>query len=419
LLRRLFGNQRGSVSIIAAASLPVLLGFGGLAVDVSLWHRAKNGVQGAADAAASSVAASHKKGDPETRLTAEAIGVAAANGFPNGVGGIAVALHHPPISGSQIGLFNAYEVVVSAPQQLYLANYFANAFGLAAPTVTGRAVALNQTSPACLVALSGADNPNGTLTTSGGAVLKATNCDIADNSPNAKSINTSGGGSITGKNIITVGNYLGNVVADPGTITTGAGVTADPYKYARSIPPLPAYEPSSANNWSGHITNPTGVKAFNGNVSVSGSSGAQLDPGVYIINGSFSTSKALSGTGVTIVITGPAAPANSNTFSLGGSATLQLTAPTTGSTAGIALWIDGRMSHASDNLTGSSTPSITGAVYAPSHEVKFAGNSMSATSLCTQVIASEIVVTGTPTFQHDCAGVAILDPLGPKWSLVE
>jgi hypothetical protein len=54
----------------------------------------------------------------------------------------------------------------------------------------------------------------------------------------------------------------------------------------------------------------------------------------YIINGSFSTSKALSGTGVTIVITGPAAPANSNTFSLAGSATLQLAAPTTGSTAG-------------------------------------------------------------------------------------
>jgi hypothetical protein len=77
------------------------------------------------------------------------------------------------------------------------------------------------------------------------------------------------------------------------------------------------------------------------------------------------------------------------------------------------------MSYSPDNLTGSSTPSITGAIYAPSHLVKFAGNSMSATSLCTQVIASEIVVTGTPTFQHDCAGVAILDPLGPKWSLVE
>ena len=103
----------------------------------------------------------------------------------------------------------------------------------------------NQTSPACLVALSGADNPNGTLTTSGGAILKATNCDIADNSPNAKSINTSGGGSVAGKNIITVGNYLGNVVADPGTITTGAGVTpgriafGSPKLHGREIETMP------------------------------------------------------------------------------------------------------------------------------------------------------------------------------------
>ena len=199
--------------------------------------------------------------------------------------------------------------------------------------------------------------------------------------------------------------------------TTGAGVTADPYKYERSIPPLPAFQPSNANAWSGHISNPTGVKAFNGNVSVTRP--ARLDPGVYIINGSVSWSKPVSGTGVTIVITGPAAPANSNTFSLNGNGTLTLSAPTTGTTAGIAVWIDGKMSYASDNLTGNTTPSITGAIYAPSHELKFSGNATAATSQCTQVVAYEIVVTGTPVFQHDCTGVALLDPLGPKWALVE
>ena len=61
LLRRVATNQRGSISIITAVSLPALLGFGGLAVDASLWLRAKNAVQGAADAAASSAAAAAAK----------------------------------------------------------------------------------------------------------------------------------------------------------------------------------------------------------------------------------------------------------------------------------------------------------------------------------------------------------------------
>ena len=38
------------------------------------------------------------------------------------------------------------------------------------------------------------------------------------------------------------------------------------------------------NNWSGNVTNPTGVKAFSGNVQVTGST--TLAPGVYIIDGS-------------------------------------------------------------------------------------------------------------------------------------
>src|ERR1051326_1006933 len=77
--RRILENQRGSISIITAVSLPVVLGFGGLAVDASIWLRAKNAVQAAADAAASSVAAAAVKasgGACTGRLSAEATGVA-------------------------------------------------------------------------------------------------------------------------------------------------------------------------------------------------------------------------------------------------------------------------------------------------------------------------------------------------------
>jgi len=197
---------------------------------------------------------------------------------------------------------------------------------------------------------------------------------------------------------------------------------ADPYATTRSIPSGPWPVSTQSNTWTGTINNPTGVIAFNGDVKVSGS--ATLQPGVYIINNggmSLNNGSSLNGTaGVTIVLTSSTNPAaDTHTFNFGGSATITLTAPTTGTTAGIALWADGRLPYSSDNLTGSSTPKITGAIYAPSHNVKYTGNSLSATTGCEQLIAYTIQISGTTTFNHDCVGVGTLDPLGSKWSLVE
>jgi Flp pilus assembly protein TadG len=418
--RRLSANQRGSVGIIAAVALPALLGFGGLGVDVSIWLRAKNGVQGAADAGAMSAAAAAaaaggwSSGGPAT----EALAAAAVNGYQNGVNGVVVTFNHPPISGTQAGNTSAAEIIVSAPQQFYLASYFATAFGVSAPTVSGRAVVVTQTNPTCILALNKLDVTSGTLTTSGGANLTATNCYVSDDSPDAKSINTAGGGSITAGWVSTVGDVSGNVTATNGPIQTQSNPIPDPYAVTRSIPAAPPYQPSSDNNWSGNITNPTGVKAFQGDVKVNGTT--TLQPGVYIIDGTFSSSKALSGTGVTIVVRNSSG-SNSVPFSLAGSGTLTLTAPTTGSTAGIAVWVATSCAVApchSDNLTGNSTPNITGAIYAPNDQVKFSGTSTSSTSKCLQMVASQIVVTGTPVFKHDCDGVGISDPIA-KWALVE
>jgi Flp pilus assembly protein TadG len=90
LSRRLSRNERGSMSVIIAIGLMVLLGFAALGVDVSLWLRAKNDVQAAADAAANSVASAAAAGNPAGRLTAEANAAAAANGSQKGMNGVTV-----------------------------------------------------------------------------------------------------------------------------------------------------------------------------------------------------------------------------------------------------------------------------------------------------------------------------------------
>jgi Flp pilus assembly protein TadG len=81
MMKRFLNNERGSIATIAAVTLPVVIGFGALAIDGSMWLRAKNGVQGAADAAASSVAAAAVSGSSAAHNQAEAQGVSAANGF--------------------------------------------------------------------------------------------------------------------------------------------------------------------------------------------------------------------------------------------------------------------------------------------------------------------------------------------------
>ena len=64
---------------------------------------------------------------------------------------------------------------------------------------------------------------------------------------------------------------------------------------------------------------------------------------------------------------------------------------------------------------------ITGAVYLPSHDVKFAGNSNTA-GTCMQLIAYNIIFTGTSNFNRNCNG-GMADPPGTPvptgWSLVE
>ena len=416
IFRRLSRDQRGSMSVLTAISLVVLLAFGGLGVDVSMWLRARSDAQAAADAAANSAGAAAAVTNPTARIQADVYAAAAANGFKNGVSGVTITLNNPPASGAYAGNANAYEVIVAAPQKLYLASALP---GVTAPTVRGRAVALvNKGSggPACILGLSPAISAVD-VTFNGNVSVTANGCDVDANSPAASSINTNGGGSVHAKNVKTVGGVSGGNIYVTDQIITHTSTTPDPYA-DRTIPKNAAT--SSQNNWSGNIKNPTGVMQFNGDVKITGTT--TLDPGVYIINnGSFSSASQynVSGTGVTIILTSPTPSSDNGVFSFTGGGALNITAPSTGPTAGIALWADKNLPNKEDKFAGGTTGNLVGAIYLPSHNVKFAGNGNTA-SKCGQLIAYNVIFTGTSTFNHNCTGVGTSDPVLPtSWSLVE
>jgi len=90
---------------------------------------------------------------------------------------------------------------------------------------------------------------------------------------------------------------------------------------------------------------------------------------------------------------------------------VNLTAPTTGPTAGIVVFGDRNMPlNSSFTFNGGSSQVFTGAVYAPKGAVKFAGGANNANG-CTQLVANTVTFTGNSNFAINCAGKGTT-PLG-------
>jgi hypothetical protein len=89
--------------------------------------------------------------------------------------------------------------------------------------------------------------------------------------------------------------------------------------------------------------------------------------------------------------------------SIAANAILNLVAPTTGPTAGIALFQD-RVACAGcgNKIDGGSTSNITGAIYFPTNAVEYTGGSSAGGAVCTQLIAYTITFKGNSTFNSNC-----------------
>jgi Flp pilus assembly protein TadG len=82
ILRRLLRCDSGSIAIVSALVLPVLVGFATLGIEAGNWYRVGRAMQGAADAAAMSAAASYLAG--ESNYTTVGATYGTLNGFTTG-----------------------------------------------------------------------------------------------------------------------------------------------------------------------------------------------------------------------------------------------------------------------------------------------------------------------------------------------
>ena len=456
-IRRFVRDRRGAAAVMLAIALSGIIGFAGLGSEVAAWYFTTRSMQGAADAAAESAAAELAAGTvsgssvSNDQLTHTGRAVSATFNFSNGVSSTTVTVNHPPLTttglnsancDSRLSGYNCFvEVIVQQPQTPLLSSLFMST----GPTITTRAVGWANTAAAstgCVVALN--HTASRAAQNSGSGALTFNNCSIYSNSNASDGIYVGGSGQVNAQAAYVVGHINGTVNTSQGSYT-GVNPMVDPYANVAM--------PSSSTNcsgWSTYVNGNNGLHLPNGGVtlailkpSTAGGTCAiphdvQLDsgstlvlcPGVYVFNNSSNLTMAGQSTllappsatsnptvsaacvgdltgGVTIVFAN--STGNPGAPTIGGGATVNMTAPTTGATAGIAMFQQRTTCTGNGNgnggcpasLTGGGTQNVTGAIYFPNNQVNYAGGS-STGSQCTQIVADTINFTGGSTFNSNC-----------------
>jgi hypothetical protein len=392
-LRILRNDQRGTIAIMTALCATALVGFAALAIDVASWQVAKQSMQGAADAAAFSAGIANNKNDGTSYVT-QAKGITAAQGYVDGQNGVTVTVNQPPASGSHTGSATAIEVVIGQPRPRFLSGLFLSSN----PMVSARAVA-TMTRPPCIIALH--TSANQAINVSGSAAIDAT-CDVASNSNSASAVSMGASSTLKTPCLRAVGTVSvtsGLTLTQCTSPTIHAAATPDPYA---SVP-----EPTGSGSCLSPVTSGSNLTFSPGKycsgISMSGNSVATFQPGVYYVNGSFSMSgnATATGTGVTFYSMG-------GNVTMSGNSSMTITAPTSGTYAGIAFFGDRPDMNNTNTFSGNSATTITGAIYYPTQFLTFSGASSSGTN-CVQVIAAMITVVGHAYFRSDCIGSGMAD----------
>jgi Putative Flp pilus-assembly TadE/G-like len=403
---RLIEDRSGATAMIVGLSASMLVGFAGIGTEMGLWYFNHRNLQNAADSAAMSAEAAIYQHNPNYATEAKA--TAARYGFVDGTGGVSVTVNKPPQSGPNVGNVDDIEVIITEPQTRLFTAMFSNS----AIAQTARAVAQIQTNGnGCVVTLD--KNSVVDLFDNGNTSLNLVSCDLYVNSNAPDALDQTGNAAINAHAAYIVGGVTDtartSLTTTVGTYT-GVAPTADPYAGVQQ--PTPDSCTTQTQNISSNVTLSPGT--FCGGLNITGGN-VTLNPGVYIMDGGqfqASGGAAISGTGVTIFLTGSGS--DYATMQVTGNASVNITPPTTGSTEGIGIFQDRNAPAPScdadtqcpiQNNIGGNGAAVTGVVYFPSQTLMWNGNGSTTAPQCSQVVALTVKFAGNSTFQTNCAGV--------------
>ncbi len=388
----------------------VLIGAAALGTEIVFLLTAHRRMQAAADAAALGGAVAIAAGYPANFRT-EVTAIAAAAGYTSGVNSVTVTINQPPAVGRYAGNATAISVTIAQPQTLSMAKLFRSGTF----DVSASAVAIYG-SAAGYCALATDPSASGAINVNNDAIVSNSKCGVASNSSSSSSIVLTNNSAINGP-VTTVGDWvLYNTSKLNGSPNKNhAAATPDPYANVQ-LQSIPA---CTSQSGVGYGTNTLNLSPghFCSGWSFSGNSTINLAPGTYYVDQSmvFANYAVINGTGgVTLVVNGD------YRLSISNNAKVNLTAPSAGAYAGIAIF--GKRTGTptvNQEFANFVTAKILGAIYFPNQIVSFDNDVTITPSGCTQVIARIINFNNDAQLDNNCAGTGVLPIGGTPSRLVE
>ena len=390
---RIWRNEAGNALMLATMAMPVLIGAGGLATDTIQWSLWKRQIQRQADSAAMAGAFARAQGATVSTAAQSEI---ARHSFVTL--SEAATIENAPTTGSYAGNTNAVRVVLKTRRALP----FSSMFLCSAPTLVAEATAavLNNGNY-CVISLESTATVG--VTMSGSASVDM-GCGIATNSTAANAVIAGGSSSILATPVAAVGglvassNYASGTVLQPYSITQ-----ADPFAGL----PTPVVSNACNNKIDDNPGDDTSfTEGCFSKVDIKGT--VRLGAGTYVIDSSnfkIGSTATVIGTDVTIILTSKNAtsnPSSIGTVDINGTPTIQLTAPSTGTYAGVLIYQDRRASNLSTNkINGNASSILQGAIYMPSQGIDFQGDSGINTK-CVQIVTRRVTFIGHTDIKNEC-----------------
>lgn len=455
-------SRAGQAGIFIVLNLTIIFGTLGFAVDLGWAYYTKQAAQAAADSAALAAVAyasstsapvcgssgvtcnhtgafcSNPATSPATTDFQAGCLYAQTNGFVNNGTSQIVSM------AGDLSSNNAPPGVTgNTPYYWVQANVTAKPFtlfgrfgGMSQLTINASAVAglTYYSQGACIYAV-GSGNISQEFSVTGAATVTAT-CGIFVNSTNTtEAFYTHGSPTITATQIQVNGTALvcGSCSVSP-TPTSNAGSQPDPLasytepSLSSNVCPSPPYSALSyagttvasipsgtycggiSISHSANITFTGGNYTIYGGIEIAGNSTVTFDAGTYIINGQDSNGYSfdigngvtVSGSGVTFFNTGVYGQ-TIGPVTMGGDATVNLSAPTSGTYQGMLFLSDRTLSYATANsFANSATGDLQGTLYFPTSPVSYTG--ASTTGTYTALIGKTVTIAGSAAFKNDPTG---------------
>ncbi|HEY2445354.1 MAG TPA: hypothetical protein VGI20_06415 [Rhizomicrobium sp.] len=390
MLNRFLRDRGGNIAIIAAVTMTATAGMAGLVAEYGdgLFNRIED--QRSADVAALAGANNYAANNSVSAMTDTVSRSATLNGL-SGSAAVASIVSSPTGDGNQ-----AVKVIVSSSVPLMFSRFVSSRSSL--PVQAAAYAEIKPSSMDCILALDATAQE--AIKIGGNADVQAPHCNVVSDSANSDAFDVGNSAQLTTSCAIAVGGISGGSGLQETVCTnpdTPAASTPDPYA---SLP-----VPTSVGSGP-CVTIPKSLVTYSpghycSGISISGA--ATFSSGIYYIDGGFSLQggSTVTGTDVMFYIT------KNGTFSMSGSATVTLSAPTSGTYAGILFFGDRSASNSSDNkINGSNSSTLTGVLYFPTQQITYSGNSGAATT-CTQLIGDTITFTGSTTVSNSCSGTGV------------